>query len=188
MSTLVFLLEEESMKAYLEQLLPRVLPESVHFRIFAFEGKSDLEKNIPAKLRGWRLPDSRFVIIRDQDSGDCLSIKAKLKALCEESGKGNISLVRIACKELESWHLGNLSAVETALGIDGLAKLQNKAKYRNPDLLTNASDELKKITGGKYQKVNSSRKLGGIVDISANCSTSFQQLISGIQKVLSVAA
>lgn len=49
--TLVFLLEELSMKVFLEGLLPRVLPEHIGVQLIPHEGKSDLEKSIPRKLR-----------------------------------------------------------------------------------------------------------------------------------------
>jgi hypothetical protein len=57
------------------------------------------------------LPDSFFVVLRDQDSGDCLEIKERLMALCGRAGKED-ALVRIACRELESFYLGDLKAVE----------------------------------------------------------------------------
>jgi len=50
---LVFLPEERSMKTFLEALLPRLFPDLAFFCI-AHEGKSDLEKSIPRKLKGWR--------------------------------------------------------------------------------------------------------------------------------------
>lgn len=48
--TIVFLLEEPSMKVALEGLLPRILPGE-NFRLIAHEGKQDLAKSIPRKLR-----------------------------------------------------------------------------------------------------------------------------------------
>lgn len=63
--TLVFLLEEASMKAVLDIILPQILPESVTFRTIPHCGKSDLEASIPHKLKAWSEPDTRFVIVRD---------------------------------------------------------------------------------------------------------------------------
>ena len=51
--TLVFLLEERSMKEFLDILLPKILPENVGFRTIPHEGKSDLEKSIKTKLKAW---------------------------------------------------------------------------------------------------------------------------------------
>ena len=52
--TLVFLLEEASMKTVLDIILPQILPESVEFKTIPHSGKSDLEASIPHKLKAWR--------------------------------------------------------------------------------------------------------------------------------------
>ena len=109
---LVFLLEERSMKELLEVLLPRIIPETVTFKCIHHEGKQDLEKSIPRKLKAWKTA-GRFVIIRDQDSGDCVEIKNNLKNLSNKSGRSD-TLIGIVCHELESWFLGDLAAVEKA--------------------------------------------------------------------------
>lgn len=59
---LVFMLEEPSMKAFLQGLLPRILPPHVGFKLIPHEGKSDLEKSLKIKLRGWRTPETRFIV------------------------------------------------------------------------------------------------------------------------------
>lgn len=76
MKTFVFFLEEPSALEMLEGVLPRILPADIQIRYLAFQGKQDLEKNLKKRLRGWRLPDSIFIVIRDQDSGDCKAVKA----------------------------------------------------------------------------------------------------------------
>lgn len=53
MSRLVFLLEEYSMAVLLEDLLPRIYPD-LPFLCMSHEGKQDLEKSIPRKLRAWQ--------------------------------------------------------------------------------------------------------------------------------------
>jgi len=115
MRTIVFFLEEPSAREMLEGVLPRILPEDIQIRYLVFQGKQDLEKNLIKRLSGWRLPDSVFVVIRDQDSGDCKTIKAKLTQLCREAGREGV-LVRVACRELESFFWGDLAAVEKGLG------------------------------------------------------------------------
>jgi hypothetical protein len=109
----VFLLEEPSAKALLESLLPRVLQEGTHCRFIPFEGKQDLEKQLMRRIRGYQNEQARFIVLRDQDSHpDCKAVKAKLLELCEQSGKAARCLVRVACRELETFYLGNLQAVE----------------------------------------------------------------------------
>ena len=86
MSSLVFLLEEESAKNMLQGILSRLLPHTpVHY--ICFEGKQDLERQMVRKIRWWRDPDSRFIILRDKDAGDCMAIKQKLIELTRKSGK-----------------------------------------------------------------------------------------------------
>ena len=102
------------MKAFLEGFLPRILPPEQSFRLIPHEGKSDLEKSLPRKLRTWREPGARFIVVRDQDRADCVQVKAGLRALCD--GTGRDVLIRIACRELEAWYLADLSAVDKAYG------------------------------------------------------------------------
>lgn len=98
---LVFLLEEPSMKYLLDELLPRILPPEISFQTIPHQGKRDLEKSIPQKLRGWNEPgDIRFVILHDQDTKDCVALKRELLELCKATTKP--VLIRIACQEMES--------------------------------------------------------------------------------------
>lgn len=181
MKTLVICLEEPSAKAMLEGVLPRILPESVQVRFIVFEGKQDMHKQLVRKLRSWQAPDSKFVVMRDQDNGDCRQIKQQLLTLCQQAGKDDV-LVRIACRELESFYLGDLAAVELALAIPSLRNVQGRAKFRNPDELANASEELEKLTAGKYQKMMGSRAIGPHLSIQGdNRSTSFTALLNGIR-------
>ncbi len=82
MSRVIFLLEERSMKALLEKLLPRVV-QDLPFLCVPHEGKADLEKSAPRKIRAWREPGVRFVIVRDQNGGDCRAVKSRLLRVCQ---------------------------------------------------------------------------------------------------------
>ena len=119
MSRIVFLLEEYSMKVLLEGLLPRLFP-GLPFLCVPHEGKQDLEKSIPRKLRAWREPGVRFCVIRDNDGADCRKLKQSLVALCNEGGHGD-ALVRIACQELEAWYFGAPDALAEVFGNEDLA-------------------------------------------------------------------
>lgn len=175
MRELIFLLEEESAKAFLESLLPRILDQSVSTKLIAFEGKQDLEKQLTRKIRAYSNPHARFIVMRDQDSNpDCVNIKQDLLQKCNDAGKLQQSIVRIACKELESFYLADLAAVESALALTGLAKHQNKARYRQPDSCQNPSKELLKLTKSNYQKVSHSREIGLKVDVANTRSSSFK--------------
>jgi hypothetical protein len=74
----------------------------------------------------------RFVVLRDQDSAECEEVKARLLEICTEAGRAD-PLIRIPCRELEAWYLGDLVAVDAALGTKKLGELQEKKKFREPD-------------------------------------------------------
>ncbi len=185
MITLVCLLEERSAEEMLAGIFKRLLPEHVIPRIIPFDGKQDLEKQLERKIRNWQQPNSVFLIMRDQDAGDCISIKNGLLEKVENAEKKDCSLIRIACRELESFYLGDMQAIETGLELHGLAKQKNKAKYRNPDALGNPSEELKKLTRSTYQKVAGSRAIAPHLDLDGgNHSHSFNALVSGIKQLI----
>lgn len=181
MRTLVFLLEEESMAKTLDTLLPRVLPEGVAHRCLFHEGKQDLERSIPRKLRGWRTPDTRFVVVRDQDRADCHQVKASLAALSKDAGRPD-TLVRIVCRELEAWFLGDLPAVAAGLGKPAIARFQAQGRYRQPDAIDYPSRELRRLVPG-YQKVGGAKAVAPHLDLERNTSHSFHVFIAGVRRI-----
>lgn len=186
MIELVFFLEERSAKEMLQQFLPTILPPDIVCRYVVFEGKSDLHRHLPGKLRAWHNPQARFIVLRDQDSGDCLKIKEALANICFAANK-NDAVVRIACRELESWYSGDLEAVEKGLHMSGLVRHQNNKKFRTPDKLGNAAQELIKLTNRKYQKVAGSRAIGPHLLVERNLSHSFRVFVEGVMGVVSSA-
>ena len=183
MRELIFFLEEQSAKEMLDGLLPKLLGENASYRCIHFEGKQHLEKQLERRLRNWRNPDACFVVLRDQDSADCVAVKHRLIDICNAAGKPN-TLVRIVCHELESWYLGDLQAVETGLKLSGLSRLQQKSKYRNPDQLSNAKQELKALTKNRYQQILGSREIGRHMSLENNLSQSFNVFVAGIQRLM----
>lgn len=182
MSELVFFLEELSARAMLEGLIPRLLPTDVTVRYVVFKGRQDLERQLVFRLRGYQVPDAKFIVLRDKDSADCYAVKAGLIDKCRQANRAD-ALVRIACHELESWYLADLAAVEQALGISGLSARQSKKKYRMPDDIANAAEELSKITGLRYQKVGGSREIGPHLNLDNQRSRSFAVFIEGIRRL-----
>jgi len=183
MKTIVFCLEEPSAREMLKGVLPRILPGDVTPHYIVFQGKQDLEKQLVRRLRGWLRPDTRFVVIRDQDAANCRKVKSNLVGLCRKAGKPD-SLVRVACRELESFYLGDLAAVETGLRLSGLVRKQNSCKFRNPDRLANPVQEINRLTNSKYQKIAGSRAIGPHLQLEGNLSKSFCVLITGIKMLI----
>ncbi len=184
MKELVFLLEEPSAKAMLESLLPRILQADIRFRCIAFEGKQDLEAQLLRKVRAYQNPLARFIVMRDQDNNpNCVAIKRNLAAICQLSDKGDKCMVRIACRELESFYLADLASVERALNLTGIAKKQNSKKYRSPDYLGSPSMELRRLTQGVYQKVSGSSAIGKHLSVNNDRSRSYANLIRAIKRL-----
>lgn len=177
--TLVFLLEEKSMKFFLDGILPQIVPEGISFITIPHEGKSDLQKSIPIKLKGWTSPDVKFVIVQDQDSNDCIRLKEKLTALCQNSTRE--VLVRIACRELEAWYFGDLEAVSKAYG-QNLLKLKQKSNYRIPDHIVAPKHELQKILP-EHQQLIGAKRIAEYIDVDRITSQSFQIFVSGVKKL-----
>ena len=172
----VFMTEEASMETFLNITLKKLLPQHIKPLIIPHEGKQDLEKSIPIKLRAWKNNNQtnyNFVIIRDKDSGDCVKIKDNLKKICRKA------IVIIAIHELEAWFLGDLQAIERAYEIPSLGKKQNNRIYRTPDKLANASEQLFKISKNS-SKVARAKKIAVEMDFKNNLSASFNYFIKKI--------
>lgn len=178
---LVILLEEPSAKDFLLAILPTILPTHITPVFMVFEGKQDLEKQLIRKLKGWLRPNSAFLIMRDQDSGDCLVIENRLLALCSEAGKPD-AVVRIACRELESFFVGDWHAVAQAYDKPSLSNHAKAAKYRNPDNLGSPSQELKRVIH-YYQKREGARLIAPHLVSERNRSPSFKALIASLDKL-----
>lgn len=182
MKWIVFLLEEPSAKEMLRGILPRLLTPDIHTQFIVFEGKQDLEKRLVPRVQHWLKPNSKFVVIRDQDSGNCHTIKQQLAEKLKSAGRPD-ALIRIACRELETFYLGDLQAVETGLDCKGLVRLQRNAKYRNPDNLANACEELMKRA--RYQKLAGSRAIAHHLKLDgSNRSSSFNVLVRGLRRII----
>jgi hypothetical protein len=178
MKEIVFFLEERSAEVFLAAVLPQLLPADVSYRCVVFEGKSDLEKLLVKRMKGYRNRDARFLILRDQDLGDCRKIKDGLLDKCDEAGQPK-AVVRIACHELESWYLADLAAVETGLARKGLRQLQLKRKYRAPDSLPYPSKELVRLAPS-YQKIAGARLIAPHLDLENQRSSSFACFIKAV--------
>ncbi len=184
MSELVFLLEEESARAMLESLLPRILDGDIATRFIVFEGKQDLERNLTRRIRGYNNASARFLVLRDLDRNpDCQVLKQSLQSLCNNAGRATQCLVRIACREIEAFYLADLAAVDHAIGTQHLRGQQEKEKFRYPDRLSSPSRELAKLTKNMYQKVSGSRAIGAFLDPENLRSSSFRNLVAGIRRL-----
>lgn len=170
------------MRVTLESLITRYFPQRVQdldWMVLAFSGKSDLEKNIPKKMRGWKWGNPFFIILRDADGGDCVASKEHLTGLAKPCGPDY--KIRVVCQELESWFIGDSEAVKKAY--PRCAFSNETERYRNPDRMTNASQELSKLTGDQT-KLHRAKSISVYLEPSRNRSRSFQVLFETLQQHL----
>lgn len=182
MNRLVFLLEEYSMGVLLDGLLPRLFP-GLQFQCVPHEGKSDLEKSIPRKLRAWREPGVRFVVVRDNDRADCMAVKDRLRQLCSDRPEEDC-LIRIVCQELEAWYLGEPDALAEAFGEESLRRIGSQARLRRPDDIAYPSRALAKLVP-QFQKISGARTLAKYLTRRRNRLPSFRAMIDGIERAAS---
>ncbi|GEO80474.1 DUF4276 family protein [Pararhodospirillum oryzae] len=180
MNRVIFMLEGKSEKEFLDILLPRFFPD-LKFLCIQHEGKQDLEKSIPRKLRGWKDPEDCFVILRDKDTDDCRTLKASLVRLCQDAGRPD-ALVRIACHELEAWYLGDPDALAEAFKKPDLGKIRGRRKFRTPDAIQDPVNEVMYLCPA-FQKVSGARAVAKHLSYTRNISSSFRVFIEGLARV-----
>lgn len=182
--------EEPSAKIVLDVILPKIIPDNSLFQVHSHQGKQDLEHAIKTTVPSIsKIPGARILIVRDQDSEDCRKVK---KHLIKIIGKKSESptLVRIVCRELEAWFLGDLSAVSQAYPRVKPKAHNNKADFRNVDTIQNASEFLMAIipeykNRESLPKLEISESIAPHLDLKNNSSTSFKHFVSGVEKLLS---
>lgn len=180
MSRIIFLLEEYSMEVFLKGIIPRLFPD-LDFLCISHDGKQDLEKSIPRKLRAWNIPGDMFIILIDNDCSDCIELKARLLRSCPEHNICNTK-VRIVCQELEAWYFGEPEAIANAYERPNLRGINKKRRYRDPDAITQPSRELERLIPD-FQKVSGARILSTRISRDMNNSKSFQVLCEGIERL-----
>lgn len=180
----IFLLEESSMKELLDRLIPRLFPgleKDIHFLCVPHHGKTDLERSIPKKLKGWKEPNVRFIVLEDNDNRECKSVKLRLTESADESGRPG-TLVRLVCQELESWYIGDLKALAEAYGDTDLDKPAIRKRYAIPDEWQKPSVELERLVPS-FQKGSGARLMGTALGQYENLSHSFNVFVSGLTRI-----
>lgn len=182
--------EEPSIKIVFDIILPKILPEGDHFQVYPHQGKQDLEKALSKTVPTIsRIPGSRILITRDQDSGDCKEIKQHLQGIAELNCQCAFA-VRIVCRELEAWYLGDMNAIEEAFPRFRAAGHQHKSDYRNVDTLQSPNKTLLRIipeyaNKDYLPKLETAEKIAPFLNVNNNSSESFKQTIKAILKMVS---
>ncbi len=190
-SHLVFLVEEPSMEAFLQTLLPRLLPDRVTFEIHPFGGKTDLLGKLDQRLRGyrrWLPPDWRLMVMVDRDNDDCHELKAQLEASAANAGLRTRSQTgasawelvnRVVIEELEAWYFGDWDAVCAAYPKVNPSVAQ-RSGYRDPDDIRGGTWEAFERVLRRYgyfttglQKIEAAQAVAAHISVDRNRSRSF---------------
>ena len=167
------------MKECLDILIPRLWPNSISGKdwiVLSFQGKSDLEKSIPKKMSSWNYGNPHFIILRDNDGGDCFAMKRRLRDIAQ---RGNRPFqVRMVCQELESWLLGDLNAIKRAY--PRIEAARNRARFRDPDALINPSQQLDSLVNERT-KIDRAKNISQHFDLNANRSKSFNVFVATLR-------
>jgi hypothetical protein len=180
---LVILTEEQSMKTTLIHLLPKLGIDMTEITIIPHQGRSDLEKSIPRKLKAWNTPNSRFLILRDNDRGDCKDRKAQLLAIVAASGKLKYCKVRVVCQELEAWFLADVPALQSS-GYLGAGKVPGFAQ-KDPDAIPHPVHEMEKLRPG-YGKITGAAEIAPYMNPDNPKSASFIHTIQAIRDMIAL--
>ena len=97
--------------------------------------------------------------------------------------------IRIVCRELESWFLGDLQAIQKAYPRFNPEHHQTKSDFRNVDKIVNANKYLLKIIPeysdrDNLPKLEVSESISKYFDLAKNTSNSFNQTLSAINRLV----
>lgn len=177
--TLIIFVEEESMKVTLDQLIPKLGLKASSIQILPHQGVQDLERSVRNKLPKWNTPDTSFLIMRDNDNGDCLARKDILKEIARKAGKDGNTTIRIVCQELEAWFLGDPNALEEA---GYLAKGSRPQAVRgNPDNIRKPSESLARLSKKGSGKVMRASDVARHMNPDNNNSQSFVHTMTSLR-------
>lgn len=188
---LEFLVEELSMEAFLQGLLPRLLPAGCSFEIRVFQGKHDLMRRLDSRLRGYRsrpFDEFRLIVMIDRDQDDCRTLKARLEDAAAGAGLRTRSqsggecwqvVNRIVVEELEAWYFGDWEAVRSAFPRVS-STVPNQRRYRRPDAIRGGTGEAFERVLQRYgyfrtglRKIEAARSIAPQIDPERNSSPSF---------------
>jgi Domain of unknown function (DUF4276) len=202
-SHLEILVEERSMQTLLKALIPKIVHD-VTFKVYPFDGKRDLLRNLEARLRGYARmfetwTDAAVVVLVDEDRSDCEELKMKLEAAAKNAGLGTLScprggqfrvLNRIAVEELEAWFFGDPNAVMKAYPRVQRRAFSSRALH-HPDAIGGGTWEaLERLLNkhnyhlGGLRKIECAADIGLHMDVANNTSTSFKNFVLGVHTLV----
>lgn len=200
---LEILVEEPSAEAALHELVPKLTGSGATFNLIAHQGKPDLLKRLPDRLRGYRawIPeDFRIVVLLDEDREDCRELKAQMEEAARNAGfttasapgsRGGFTVLnRVAVEELEAWFLGDVPALRRVFPRIP-ESLGQRARFRDPDAVRGGTwealeRELQRV--GYYKagapKIELARSVARHMEPGRNRSYSFRVFRQGLRRLV----
>jgi len=197
-----FFVEEPSAEVALLEIVPKVVSQETSFQVHPFEGKPDLLKRLPDRLkayRNWLPADWRIVILVDEDRQDCHRLKRQLEGMCIRAGfstktrpqpTGFFHAVnRVAVEELEAWFFGDPEAIVMAYPcVPG--EFAHGRRFQNPDAIQGGTAEaLERILQragyhpGGLSKVQVARDIARHMEPARNRSRSFRHFRNALEQL-----
>lgn len=198
------LVEEQSAEHALSIVLPQLLGSQGTFAIHAFQGKQDLLRRLPERLRGYAswidMAVTRVLVLVDEDRQDCLVLKAQLEDAARRAGLSTRAtavagepfavLNRIAVEELEAWFFGDPDALRSAYPRVP-AGLERRARFRSPDQIPGGTSQaLAKVLQdagyhrGGLRKISAAREIAAHMDLARNTSPSCRCFCEGVLEII----
>ncbi len=196
------LVEEPSMEAALELLLPKMVGE-VTFTLHPHQGKAHLLASLPGKLKAYArwLPDShRIIVVVDRDNDDCKDLKKQLDKTSLDAGLATKSapssgryrvINRLAIEELEAWFFGDWEAVRAAYPRVS-TNVRALKGLRQPDAIAGGTWEAfeRVLKRARYfktgiRKIEAARAVAENMDPRRNSSPSFRAFRDALSELLS---
>ena len=199
----VLLVEEQSMEALLQTLLPRLLPDGCSHDVHAFRSKTDLKRKVAARLRAyarWLPDDWRILVLVDRDRDDCRALKEELEGAALDAGLHTTSgderwqvANRMVIEELEAWYFGDWQAVLRAFP-KVTPTVSNRRGYRDPDTIADTWEAFERILQrhgyfrGGLRKTEAAREIAAHMDPAQNRSKSFSVFHRTLMEAVPAAA
>ena len=203
MISLEVLVEEQSCERALQVLLPKIVP-GTPFNIRTFEGKQDLLRRLPNRLRGyvaWNRDgvDRKIVVVVDRDDDDCQELKTRIEQLFASAGFATLTAgrsgvpahacTRVVVQHLEAWLVGDLPALRTVYPKIP-ETLDRQSRYRDPDAVPGGAwRALERLLADKgyatrLEKVKTAGAIAPHMDVENNRSASFCTFRDGVRRLV----
>jgi Domain of unknown function (DUF4276) len=181
---LIVLVEGTSEVHVMESVLKKLGMTSSAFRVIPHQGNGELKRKLHKSLRAWRDAETRFLIMRDNDGGDCRDRKAELLKIISHEGKLAQARVRIVCQELEAWYLGDEEALRAADFIGQKGRASPSVMKRDPDSVEKPSKHVGRMRPD-HKKIMAAQKIAPFLNPVRNRSKSFQNTVKAIRFLMS---